>query len=304
MRIATSSPVGASALKIILALLALPVLLSCSRFRSVSKEECFISFQEHNNTPLQRVAILPFENATGNEELGSIVRKNFYEHFSSKNFHDLEICEVDHRLQEVEVALHMPWQEIPTKELGAFLNADYLIFGEVQEITETFWVFYSQGALAVDARMLETESGRVAWKKKVIHRSHCGDVPLGPFDIVKIFIRAKMNINDAGTLDLVDKTCLELVHNIPDPPAALVALQSVDIQLCSFREKTRALRIQKELCGKGFHPKIIPASVKQQNFYRVVIGPYTREEARKVEALLSEDSRFSPLIVEQKTSTT
>ena len=47
-----------------------------------------------------KVAILPFENLTGKAEAFDIVRRSFFNHFSSKKYQDIELHKVDFTLRK------------------------------------------------------------------------------------------------------------------------------------------------------------------------------------------------------------
>jgi hypothetical protein len=51
------------------------------------------------------VAILPFKNETKKEEAFGIVRKTFYNHFSSLRYGDLELFKVDQRINYLAAEL-------------------------------------------------------------------------------------------------------------------------------------------------------------------------------------------------------
>ncbi|MBP1742850.1 MAG: hypothetical protein H6Q48_5143, partial [Deltaproteobacteria bacterium] len=42
---------------------------------------------------------MPFDNLASDEEMGSVVRRSFYNHFSSKNYRDIELGAVDRALE-------------------------------------------------------------------------------------------------------------------------------------------------------------------------------------------------------------
>ena len=49
------------------------------------------------------MVVLPFENDTSEKDINVLARKSFYNHFSSKNYRDLELSEVDGVLETLEV---------------------------------------------------------------------------------------------------------------------------------------------------------------------------------------------------------
>jgi hypothetical protein len=270
------------------------LLFSCAHVRPAVDEKCSLAFGPNDNFAPKKVAVLPFVNSTDNEALGGMLRESFYDHFSSKNYHDFELHEVDSYINQLEKAHAKKWRHISPAEIRRFFSADYLIYGEVQDLEKTFWLFYSKISLSVNIKIYETGSNSVVWEKTIVQCSSSGDIPLGPLDIFTIIARARSNINEESMLNLVDKTCRQFADKIPEPPVSQSVLRLVDIHLGSFTEENRAVKIQKELRHKGFEPRITQVHIKNKLYHRVIIGPYQFAEAERIKDLFSADPRFSP----------
>ena len=64
-----------------------------------------------------RVVIMPFHNQTQKEELEVKTRKSFYNHFSSKNFYDIVLHEINNSISSLEKFYLKQWTDIPASEL-------------------------------------------------------------------------------------------------------------------------------------------------------------------------------------------
>ena len=82
----------------------------------------------------QTVAVVPFENLTDKDEAFEIVRKSFYNHFSSRNYHDVELLKVDNLLRKNGIFTSEQINNAPIEKLGKILNADAIIFGKIWTI--------------------------------------------------------------------------------------------------------------------------------------------------------------------------
>ena len=57
------------------------------------------------------VAIMPFDNQTSEDGIEILARKSFYNHFSSKNYRDIELTEIDHGLRILANNSSSSWRE-------------------------------------------------------------------------------------------------------------------------------------------------------------------------------------------------
>jgi hypothetical protein len=259
-----------------------------------------LPWDKEDSSP-QRVVILPFENLSTEADLGLLVRKSFYNHFSSKNYHDFELEEVDRALKILEQTSSRPWKELPPPALGDFFHADFLIYGKVEWFDKLFLGIYSQIALEVDMKMIKTSDQRVVWTKTITKRSHDGGIPFDLFGIIPATIRSGFHMQNERTLDLIDRINREFVADIPNPPSPPISASLLEIQVASFKEKERAMKILKEFEGKGFKPWIEAVSLGDALWHRVMLGPYYNlPAAEKDRNMIAKDSPFQPIIIPRK----
>jgi hypothetical protein len=200
---------------------------------------------------------MPFDNLTSDEEMGTLVRKSFYNHFSSKNFKDIELSTVDRALESIQRRQAGTWREVPPEALGKYLHADFVIYGKVKDYQKLFFGIYSQITLTVEVEMVESRSGKGVWWKTETKRSHEGGIPLEVW-----------------------------------------SLMSVDIQIASFLEKSRAVASVEECKRIGFEPKVELVQVADHTWYRVVLGPYRDvPAAERDKKLIAERTKFQPIFV-------
>ena len=91
-----------------------------------------------------KVAILPFVNQTSNPEAAAVMRRMFYNFFSSLNYLDVEPAFVDKKLTEQNVYREITAGDaVSAQQLGQMLGADAVVFGEVLSLGKVYAVLYS-----------------------------------------------------------------------------------------------------------------------------------------------------------------
>src|SRR3990172_12647448 len=111
-------------------LLLLLTLTSCSAMNPFKKVEFQINESFIKKVP-NTVATLPFKNETDNKDAPYILRKSFYQQFSTKRFKDVELSDVDYilfinNLSDKNLNIE------DSKRLGKILKADALIYGDIK----------------------------------------------------------------------------------------------------------------------------------------------------------------------------
>jgi hypothetical protein len=241
---------------------------------------------------------MPFDNLTGDEEIGPLVRKSFYNHFSSKNFRDIELTTVDRGLESIQKARSGTWREVPPETLGKYLYADFVIYGKVKDYQKLFLGIYSQIALTVEVEMVDCRNGKGVWWKTDTKRSHDGGIPLEMLGLLSAAARSGLHLQFERTLDLVERINRDLVAEIPEPAAPLAGPLSVDIQIASFLEKSRATSTVEECKRIGLEPRVETVQITDRTWYRVVLGPYKEiPAAEKDKKLIAERTKFQPIFV-------
>lgn len=283
--------------KLILILVLTAGVCSCSVLRPITDNEKASGKPLAGNRLHRRVVILPFLNGAAQEGIEQLVRTSFYNHFSSKNYYDIELTEVDRSVQLLEEQYGKRWRQIPVRQLGSFFHADFLVYGEVLDLKKLYLLFYSQIALSVKATMVATGSGAVVWQDSVVRRLHSGDLPLHPLALVPTAVRSGLNIAEERKMDLIERTCRALVATMPDAGPAPSGQYRADIQLASFTEKSRAYQILRELQDKGYRPRIEQVRLQERLWYRVLLGPYTTRDAERLQQQFAADDRFRPILI-------
>ena len=244
------------------------------------------------------MAVMPFDNLTSDEEIGTLVRKSFYNHFSSKNFRDVELSTVDQGLESIQKANSGAWRDVAPEALGKYLHADSVIYGKVKDYQKLFLGVYSQIALSVEVEMVDCRNGRGVWWKTKTKRSHEGGIPLEWFSLMSAAARSGFHMQQERTLDLVERICRDLVAEIPEPSAPPGRPLSVDIQIASFLEKSGAASAVEECKRIGFEPRVETVRLADRTWYRVLLGPYKEiPVAERDKKLLAERTKFQSIFV-------
>lgn len=239
-------------------------------------------FDSDDNIP-RYVAVLPFLNNSKRESLEVDVRRSFSNQFSSKNFFDFELHEIDASIKALEKIYDRPWRDIPAQDIGRFFNADFLIYGEVVDYRRIYLLVYSQVMLVVNIKMVETADGKVVWEKTVAKKSHEGDVPITPISAVTASLRSGLHMQKEKSEDLIDKTCRFIVSEMPDPKLSVPAGEGIhlfDLQIGSFQDILRAKQLAKEMTLRGYAPRIEKVVLNNVLWHRVLLGPYRPVEAK------------------------
>ena len=248
--------------------------------------------------PPPTVAVMPFDNLTSNEEIGTLVRKTFYNHFSSKNYKDIELSGVDQALASIQKTQAGTWRDVPPETLGKYLHADFVIYGKVKDYQKLFLGVYSQIALTVEVEMVDCRDGKGVWWKTETKRSHDGGIPLEWLSLMSATARSGLHMQHERTLDLVESINRDLVAEIPEPAVSPGGPLSVNIQIAAFLEKNRAAATVEECRGIGFEPRVETVQITDRTWYRVLLGPYKEiQAAERDRKLLAERTKFQPIFV-------
>jgi hypothetical protein len=241
---------------------------------------------------------MPFDNLTSEEEMGTLVRRSFYNHFSSKNFRDIELTTVDRGLESIQKSQSGTWRDVPPEALGKYLHADFVIYGKVKDYQKLFLGIYSQIALTVEVEMVDCRNGKGVWWKTETKRSHEGGLPLELWSLLSATARSGLHLQYETTLDLVERINRDLVAEIPEPAATPAGPLSVDIQIASFLEKSRATSTVEECKRIGLEPRVETVQITDRTWYRVVLGPYKEiPAAERDKKLITEKTKFQPIVV-------
>lgn len=273
-------------------------LVSCSSLSSTREISSASPSWLPKDRPPPTVAVMPFDNLTSNEEMGILVRKSFYNHFSSKNYKDMELTGVDRALASIQKTRAGTWREVPPETLGKYLHADFVIYGKVKDYQKLFLGIYSQLALSVEVEMVECSNGKGVWWKTETKRSHDGGIPLEWFSLMSATARSGLHMQLERTLDLVERINRDLVAEIPEPAVSPEGPLSVNIQIAAFLEKNRATATVEECRRLGLEPRVETVEITDRTWYRVLLGPYREiPAAERDKKLIAEKTSFQPIVV-------
>lgn len=167
-----------------------------------------------------KVAIVPFVNQTSNPEAGSVVRKMFYNFFSSLNYLDLEPFVIDDNLRRNE--LYNPivsGEAVTAARLGQLLGVDAVIFGEVLNLGKTYALVYSDNTAGLKAKMVRCDNEQVIWELEHNIRIQDGSVPLSLTGLAATIVKTAISHQKASHLQAAAELCMEMVATVPNPEA-------------------------------------------------------------------------------------
>ena len=203
--------------------------LTCvSLFIAVLCTSCMLRMLQPPPTPAvldeqqlpTKVAIIPFVNKTTNPDAGKVVRKMFYNFFSSLNYRDLEPYVIDDTLRRNNLYQVITAGDIVSpRTLGQLLGVDAVILGEVRSLGKIYALVYSDNQAGLKAQMVRCNTEEVIWElEHTIHLEE-GDVPLSPLGLATTVLKTAINHQQASHLRAASELCMQMVATIPNPPA-------------------------------------------------------------------------------------
>jgi len=166
----------------------------------------------------RQVAILPFVNATEEPGIDTLVRRNFANHFNSKNFRDVKLQVVDEKLILFEKSSGKNWQQATPAELTAALGADGLLYGKVTGHNRIYAGVYSQLGVEAEVWLVNSGSGKELFRLQESVRYHEGGIPTSPLSAVVTVVSTAMNLRDIQRVRMVNELCYRFMEKIPSPP--------------------------------------------------------------------------------------
>jgi len=167
-----------------------------------------------------KVAILPFVNQTSNPEAAAIMRRMFYNFFSSLNYLDVEPAFVDEKLTEENMYQKITAGEaVSVQELGQMLGVDAVVFGEVLSLGKIYAVLYSDTEASLRARLVSCQSGQTIWELE--HTAHLreGEVPLSITGLAAAIVKTAISHKMADVMQAASKLCMQMTATVPNRPA-------------------------------------------------------------------------------------
>jgi hypothetical protein len=166
-----------------------------------------------------KVAILPFANKTSNPEAGTIVRKMFYNFFSSLNYHDLEPYVIDENLKANQLYADITGgKTVSPQKLGQLLGVDAVIFGDVISLGKIYALVYSDSQAGLKARMVRCSNAKPVWELEHTIHIEEGDVPMSPIGLAATIFKTALNHRQATHLKAASELCMQMIATMPNPP--------------------------------------------------------------------------------------
>jgi hypothetical protein len=165
-----------------------------------------------------KVAVLPFVNRTSSPEASAVVRKMFYNFFSSLNYYDLEPTLIDARLKKK--GLYDPIlaeDPVSLQRIGQILGADAVVTGQILDYGKAYALVYAHTSIRLRASMIDCASGRTIWDIEHETRVREGDVPFSLTGMAGALIKTAISYNQASLLQTAAKLCLDVIQTVPNP---------------------------------------------------------------------------------------
>lgn len=166
------------------------------------------------------VAVLPFIDKSGSKEGATVVRKGFFNHFSSLAYKDMELYRVDRLLMKEGLSDPVEINKKTPQEIGKILGVDGVIYGDISNFDKLFAGLYSQVSVGAEVRMYDSKSGHFLWSGKHVARIHEGGISTTPVGIIATLIATSMNVRDIQLLRACDDLFRDMVKTVPQPTVA------------------------------------------------------------------------------------
>lgn len=270
----------------------------------------------------KRVCILPFTNHTQSAGLAGRVRESFFGRLALKRFTDVELRELDARLQ----ALPNDWSELSPHQLGQALQCDALVYGEVTEASNLYLGVYAQLTLEGRIQFVDTSSNETLVRGSHATKFRSGGVPFSLLAVVPHAVLNLRNFTSEQALRAVDDLARNLADKIPDLPArvaekpaaampphtsegqeqtkgkalvsATAAPDRYQVQVAAFSQPHGAQHVAQRLRDEGFRPTVVTATTDERLWHKVLLGPFpSLDIAQETGVRVRQRLHISPLIV-------
>ena len=187
----------------------------------VSNNNLFVAEDYGKRQPLS-VAILPFDNQTKEPEAARLLRRLFYNNFSSLAYQDIELSKVDAGLTQFDPASAFESPDIT--KIGQDLKADAVIFGRVTKFKTLYAGLYASFTVAFEMKMIATKGSQLLWSVKHAETQHSGNVPLTPIGAIISAAKRAIDLSRYNMINTSNKLCRVSIETIP--PSANLKGQS------------------------------------------------------------------------------
>ena len=165
-----------------------------------------------------QVAVLPFANSTPEPTAPDMVRKVFYNFFSSLNYRDVELFTVDQMLKDKNRdALAATGNGLPLGQVCQYLGVDAIVGGQVTRFKKLYAALYTNTQVGGKIWMRHCETGQLIWQMEHTANQRDGDLPLDIPGLAMSLVTTYMRYARVSMLEVTIKLCTELIATIPNP---------------------------------------------------------------------------------------
>jgi hypothetical protein len=195
----------------------LPLLLGCLPASLENRGDSSLDVGADFEFPV-RVAVLPFSNRTDEPTAPKIVRRLFFNFFSSLNYRDKELFLVDQTLQQEGL-----YQTIADGEAYSMsqvcraLDVDAVITGEVLSFNKLFAVVYAQREVGLKAGFYQCSNKRLLWSKEETATERDGSLFSDVTALFLTVVKTYFSHRRATSIQNTAKLCMSMVATIPNP---------------------------------------------------------------------------------------
>ncbi|MFQ6672476.1 MAG: GNA1162 family protein, partial [Candidatus Tectimicrobiota bacterium] len=144
-----------------------------------------------------------------------LVRRAFYGQFATLAFSDVDLHEVDRRLQEARAVTAEQLEAADPQWLGRLLDADALLYGTVHEMSVAYLVLYSQIAIGVSLQLVSAADGTTLWRVDDVGRKHNVHLAFGPVGLIAGAIRSGMALRPINITRTAEDLSRDIVQTFP-----------------------------------------------------------------------------------------
>ena len=178
----------------------------------VPNKDLFVAQDYGKRQPLS-VAILPFDNQTKETEAAQLLRRLFYNNFSSLAYKDIELATIDKKLAHFEPAGVFDSADIT--KIGQNLKADAVIIGRVTKFETLYAGLYSSFSVAFEMKMIATDNNELLWSVKHSETKRNSKIPLTPIGAIISAASTAMDLSRYNMINTSNKLCQVSIDTIP-----------------------------------------------------------------------------------------
>ena len=178
----------------------------------IPNKDLFVAEDYGKRQPLS-VAILPFDNQAKEPEAAQLLRRLFYNNFSSLAYKDIELSTIDKKLTHFEPARVFDSSDIT--KIGQNLMADAVIIGRVTKFETLYAGLYSSFSVAFEMKMIATDNNELLWSVKHSETKRNSKIPLTPIGAIISAASTAMDLSRYNMINTSNKLCQVSIDTIP-----------------------------------------------------------------------------------------